>query len=115
MFLHEVAPGSADRSYGIHVARLAGLPESVLRRAAAVLKRLEEGEARSPASRLADDLPLFAALRRDTAPEPTPPSPALEVLAGTDPDQLTAKAALDLVYRLKKLLVEDGSDGHIDR
>ena len=114
VFLHEVAPGSADRSYGIHVARLAGLPESVLRRAAAVLKRLEEGEARSPASRLADDLPLFAALRRDTAPEPTPPSPALEVLAGTDPDQLTAKAALDLVYRLKKLLVEDGSDGHID-
>jgi DNA mismatch repair protein MutS len=115
VFLHEVAPGSADRSYGIHVARLAGLPDSVLRRASAVLKRLEDDEARSPASRLADDLPLFAALRQDEQPESPPPSPALEVLAGTDPDQLTAKAALDLVYQLKKLLVESGSDGHIGR
>ncbi|MGD9508686.1 MAG: DNA mismatch repair protein MutS [Geminicoccaceae bacterium] len=114
VFLHEVAPGSADRSYGIHVARLAGLPETVLRRASAVLKRLEEGEARSPVSRLADDLPLFAALRQDKPATPAPVSPVHGLLLSTDPDQLTAKNALDLVYRLKKLLVETGNDGHID-
>ena len=114
VFLHEVAPGAADRSYGIHVARLAGLPESVLRRATAVLKRLEEGEARSPASRLAEDLPLFAALRTETPPAPTPDSPVHRTLTATDPDQLTAKAALDLVYRLKNLLVDGDIDGHID-
>jgi DNA mismatch repair protein MutS len=115
VFLHEVAPGAADRSYGIHVARLAGLPDSVLRRASMVLKRLEDGEARSPASRLADDLPLFAALRQNVSPEPPPVSPVHRLLVETNPDELTAKAALDLVYRLKKLLVESGSDEHIER
>jgi DNA mismatch repair protein MutS len=109
VFLHEVAPGTADRSYGIHVARLAGLPERVLRRAATVLRRLEAGEAGSAASRLAEDLPLFAAML--TKPEP-PPEPAempeaLRLLAEVDPDELTARAALDLVYRLKKCLVAD--------
>ena len=115
VFLHEVAAGTADRSYGIHVARLAGLPESVLRRATTVLKRLEGSEARSPASRLADDLPLFAALRQEPAVTAAPPSAVQDALAETDPDQLTAKAALDLIYRLKKLLVEEQGDRQIER
>ena len=68
VFLHEVAEGAADRSYGVHVARLAGLPEAVLARAEQVLHRLEQGEAKSTAD-LAEDLPLFAA-----APAPGPPT-----------------------------------------
>ena len=61
VFLHEVGPGTADRSYGIHVARLAGLPEAALARAEEVLKALEQGEKADAVSSLADDLPLFAA------------------------------------------------------
>jgi DNA mismatch repair protein MutS len=116
VFLHEVAPGTADRSYGIHVARLAGLPEAVLRRAAAVLKRLEQGESRSAASSLADDLPLFASVLREPPPAEAPAEPsAVERLLGeTDPDALTPRQALELVYRLKKALVATGPDGHIE-
>ena len=115
VFLHEVAPGTADRSYGIQVARLAGLPEAVLRRAAAVLKRLEQGESRSAASSLADDLPLFASVLREPPPAEAPaePSPLERLLAGIDPDALTPREALDLVYRLKKSLVAEESEGHI--
>ena len=61
VFLHEVAPGAADRSYGIHVAQLAGLPAAVVARAEEVLAALEKGEQSGAVSRLADDLPLFAA------------------------------------------------------
>ena len=87
VFLHEVAPGTADRSYGIHVARLAGLPEPVLRRATAVLKRLEEGEARSAPGALADDLPLFAAMLREPPPSAASagPSPVERLLAERRP------------------------------
>ncbi len=115
VFLHEVAAGTADRSYGIHVARLAGLPETVLHRAEAVLKRLEETEARSAPSRLADDLPLFAAMQRqpEPAPQSTGPTPTERLLAEVNPDELTAKQALDLLYRLKKCLVESMPGGHI--
>ena len=124
VFLHEVASGTADRSYGIHVAKLAGLPASVLRRAEEVLHRLEEGEARAAPARLADDLPLFAAAIRaaPAAPAAVPaepafaePSPVEQELAAVDPDQLTPRAALELVYRLKKSLVESGQGPHINQ
>jgi len=62
VFLHEVVPGAADRSYGIHVARLAGLPAAVIDRAEQVLSALEKGEQGGAVARLADDLPLFAAM-----------------------------------------------------
>jgi DNA mismatch repair protein MutS len=114
VFLHEVVQGTADRSYGIHVARLAGLPEPVLRRAAAVLKRLEEGEARSAPSSLAEDLPLFAAMLREQPPARHDGSSEVEqLLVEVDPDQLTAREALDLVYRLKKCLVDEAGSRHI--
>jgi DNA mismatch repair protein MutS len=64
VFLHEVAPGAADRSYGVHVARLAGLPAAVVERAEAILAMLEQGEQAGALARLADDLPLFAAATR---------------------------------------------------
>src|SRR5215471_9766594 len=73
VFLHEVAPGAADRSYGIHVAKLAGLPSAVIARAEQVLETLEKGEQGSALTRLAEDLPLFAAAK--PAPVPAAPSP----------------------------------------
>jgi DNA mismatch repair protein MutS len=106
VFLHEVAAGTADRSYGVHVARLAGLPEAVLARAEEVLKRLEEGEAASAPARLADDLPLFAAAIQRAAPVPAQAAPSAveELLRTASPDELSPRQALELVYRLKGLL-----------
>jgi DNA mismatch repair protein MutS len=100
VFLHEVRPGPADRSYGVQVAKLAGLPAAAVRRAETVLKRLEAKE--GSAKRL-EDLPLFAATATHTPPlELREPSEAERMLAELDPDALTPKEALDLVYRLKK-------------
>ena len=110
VFLHEVMAGSADRSYGIHVARLAGLPEAVLTRAEEVLATLEKGEQGGAVARLAEDLPLFSS--------PGPGAPAMNadrvvldelraVLEETDVDALSPRAALDLVYRLRNILPDD--------
>lgn len=107
VFLHEVMAGAADRSYGIHVAKLAGLPAGVVTRAHAILAGLEadKGQQRSP--RLADTLPLFGFQAAQQAPVPAaeqPPSAVEEALRAIDPDDLTPKAALELAYQLKKLL-----------
>jgi DNA mismatch repair protein MutS len=99
VFLHEVAPGTADRSYGIHVGRLAGLPGAVVERAEAVLRILESGEQAGALARLADDLPLFAP-RSGTSP-PRGPSPAEALLGEINPDALSPKEALELIYKLK--------------
>jgi DNA mismatch repair protein MutS len=106
VFLHEVAPGTADRSYGIHVARLAGLPDAVTGRAEEVLEILEKGDESGALARLADDLPLFRAARR-AAPEPAlPASPAEDLLRTARPDELTPREALELLYRLKALIAD---------
>ena len=97
VFLHEAAPGAADRSYGVQVAKLAGVPASVVARARSVLNRLE-GE-KAAAARL-DDLPLFAVAE----PEPMRgPSPLEKALRDVDPDDLTPREALEALYRLKGL------------
>jgi DNA mismatch repair protein MutS len=103
VFLHEVVPGTADRSYGIHVAELAGLPKIVIARAKEVRKALEDGrEGHKPLARI-DDLPLFA----DRAAAPEPARDALrEAVAAANPDALTPKEALELIYALKRLLAE---------
>jgi DNA mismatch repair protein MutS len=99
VFLHEAGPGAADRSYGVQVAKLAGVPPAVVARARQVLERLES-EAESPA-RL-EGLPLFAA----TAPPPvkTGPSPVEEALRTLDPDGMSPREAMDALYRLRGLL-----------
>jgi DNA mismatch repair protein MutS len=98
VFLHEAGPGAADRSYGVQVAKLAGVPGSVVARAREVLDKLEK-EPGSPA-RL-DDLPLFAA----TAPvSVTEPSKVDKALGEIDPDTLSPREALDALYRLKGLI-----------
>ena len=99
VFLHEVTPGVADRSYGIHVAKLAGLPDAVVTRAEEVLKALEEGrEGHTPLAHI-DELPLFGA----TAPK-TKANQLEEALAAVEPDQLTPKQALEVLYDLKRKL-----------
>ncbi|ABV95199.1 DNA mismatch repair protein MutS [Dinoroseobacter shibae DFL 12 = DSM 16493] len=108
IFLHEVRRGAADRSYGVQVAKLAGLPPSVVARAREVLKTLESGERSggNPAKALLEDLPLFA----NAAPPPPPAAPtsALEArLADISPDALSPREALDLVYELKSLADRD--------
>jgi DNA mismatch repair protein MutS len=102
VFLHEVAPGAADRSYGIHVGQLAGLPAPVVARAEQVLKTLETGEQSGALAGLADDLPLFttAAAKADA---PRCPPPLEEALAAVNPDGLTPRDAIELLYRLKEL------------
>ncbi|NIA71965.1 DNA mismatch repair protein MutS [Pelagibius litoralis] len=108
VFLHEVVAGAADRSYGIHVAKLAGLPTAAIARAEAVLASLEQGEQAGALSRLADDLPLFAATLAQAAAEPQG-SAVEEALAAADADALSPREALDLVYRLKSLLESESS------
>jgi DNA mismatch repair protein MutS len=99
VFLHEVVPGTADRSYGIHVAKLAGLPDAVVTRAEEVLRALEEGrEGHKPLARI-DDLPLFGA----SAPVPKT-SQVEEALKAVEPDALSPKEALEILYDLKKKL-----------
>ena len=94
VFLHDVQAGPADRSYGVQVARLAGLPPRAVKRAEQVLKKLEA----TPDA--VETLPLFA-MTPDT-PEPEPIShPSLDLLEQIDPDGLTPREALDLIYKLK--------------
>jgi len=103
VFLHEVVPGAADRSYGIQVAKLAGLPPAVIERAKLVLAELEAQDRTSPARRIVDDLPLFAAMPRASATAPTDAAAEAVVgaLAALNPDELTPREALEVLYALK--------------
>ncbi|GHF35443.1 DNA mismatch repair protein MutS [Seohaeicola zhoushanensis] len=105
IFLHEVKQGAADRSYGVQVAQLAGLPASVVSRARVVLEALEKGEREGgpKPKALIDDLPLFsAAAKNEPAPEKTVANPALDMLTALHPDELTPREALEALYRLKE-------------
>lgn len=104
VFLHEVAKGAADRSYGVQVARLAGLPDAVVERARDVLQMLEQGEASGKAERLIDDLPLFAVSAGvRNAPQTEADSELLLAVNQINPDDLSPREALEALYRLKKL------------
>ena len=116
VFLHEVGVGAADRSYGIHVAELAGLPESVTARARHVLAQLEENNAAGAAAQnkpqnaatanLADALPLFEA----SAPQKPKSNALRDAVAGIDPDRLSPREALDWVYRLQEIVDKNSDD-----
>jgi DNA mismatch repair protein MutS len=106
VFLYRVVMGAADRSYGIHVAKLAGLPGPVLVRAGEVLSALEKADGRPKPSALADDLPLFQAAKGTGAEEDR--ATAVErALAAFSPDAMTPKEALEALYRLKALLASE--------
>jgi DNA mismatch repair protein MutS len=105
IFLHEVRRGAADRSYGVQVARLAGLPEAVVERAKTVLDALEKGEREGGERRqtLIDDLPLFAVPAAPVQQPAAEPEPILSRLEEVQPDQLSPLEALNLIYELKQM------------
>ncbi|WAJ29062.1 DNA mismatch repair protein MutS [Antarcticirhabdus aurantiaca] len=107
IFLHEVVPGVADRSYGIQVARLAGLPAVVVERARTILNDLERSERGEKRGVALDELPLFSALAAAPAPTPAPPpartDPLRPAIDALDPDTMTPREALEALYRLKGL------------
>jgi DNA mismatch repair protein MutS len=104
IFLHKVRAGAADRSYGIQVATLAGLPKQVTKRAAQVLALLENADSKGVnGEALLSDLPLFAAARAK-AGEGEEMAVLARALAELNPDELTPKSALDTLYKLKALV-----------
>jgi DNA mismatch repair protein MutS len=105
IFLHEVIKGAADQSYGVHVAKLAGIPAPVIARSKQVLDILQKSETSGALSQLADDLPLFSSVVKDT--ENTKDAENLDKLKtmidDLDPDALTPRDALDWVYKIKNI------------
>ncbi|MBE8220843.1 MAG: hypothetical protein HAW65_06005, partial [Alphaproteobacteria bacterium] len=99
VFLHEVVAGAADRSYGIHVARLAGLPTRVISRARAVLSALEDNEHKANSDK-SSSVPPPSIPPLTEEPEP---DPLLEAITQTDPDTLTPREALERLYYIKGL------------
>ena len=102
VFLHEIVAGAADRSYGIQVAKLAGLPSAVVARAKDVLSQLEASDRQNPAA-LIDDLPLFSVSAVKPTVSAEPKTDVLrEALADINPDDLSPREALEALYALKK-------------
>ena len=102
IFLHEVIAGVADQSYGVHVAKLAGLPPYVIERAQEILCILEQGEQSKDLARLADDLPLFSAAQAEENAD-SKTSKLEKVLADIKPDEISPRDALEILYKLKAI------------
>jgi DNA mismatch repair protein MutS len=100
VFMHSVDDGPASQSYGLQVAALAGIPKNVLKRARFQLSKLEQGDNESP------QMGLFTTYE-EPEPELEADNPVMDKLDETDPDELTPRAALDLVYKLKALSQRD--------
>jgi DNA mismatch repair protein MutS len=110
VFLHEVVAGAADRSYGIAVAKLAGLPAAVIERAKLILAELEAEDRTSHARRLIDDLPLFAATARPGAERANLDEAAdlvIAALRALNPDEMSPRQAIEALYALKAKAVEN--------
>ncbi|MGA3304083.1 MAG: DNA mismatch repair protein MutS [Methylovirgula sp.] len=103
VFLHEIIQGAADRSYGIQVAKLAGLPSAVIERAKHLLAELEAGDRRMPVEKLVADLPLFAQPAAVQKAAPAKGDKIAAALDACDPDALSPRDALEVLYRLKAL------------
>jgi len=109
VFMHELVKGTADRSYGIHVAKIAGLPTEVVDRAKIILEVLEKGEKANSLRSLADDLPLFKDTLKDSNQgKELAESEVDKLLAQIQPDDLSPREALELIYRLKDMVKEFG-------
>ena len=103
IFLHEVRKGAADRSYGVQVAKLAGIPQTVINRATEVLEKLENNDQDGKTQTLIDELPLFNISPSNLVKPDTTSSVEIE-LKSIHPDELTPKDALSLIYKLKAFL-----------
>ncbi len=102
VFLHEVVPGSADRSYGIQVAKLAGLPASVIERARLVLAKLEADDRAKPKG--FEDLPLFALPSAAPVKRDDDADRIAAAIAALNPDEMSPREAMDALYALKARL-----------
>ena len=100
VFTHQVEEGSADRSYGLYVAQIAGLPKTVLTRARTILEQLEKGKEAQAFEQVIEGLPLFS---DTTSLQEEEPDPLQSALDGLDPDQMSPREALEALYRLKNL------------
>jgi DNA mismatch repair protein MutS len=109
VFLHEVAPGAADRSYGIQVAKLAGLPSSVIERAKLVLAKLEQEDRAAPKG--FEDLPLFATPYKAPAPQSAADDLVIAAVAALNPDEMSPREAMEAIYTLKARLRESEKKG----
>jgi DNA mismatch repair protein MutS len=105
VFLHKIVPGGADRSYGIHVAQLAGLPRPVIRRAEEILAELEREGARSPLA--SPPVPAAPGVPRQLSLFAAEPHPAVEALRKLDVNSLTPLEAISKLYELKRQVGED--------
>jgi DNA mismatch repair protein MutS len=104
VFLHEVVAGAADRSYGIQVAKLAGLPPSVIERAKVVLAKLEQEDRAAPKG--FEDLPLFAAPYKASEQKPRSDDLLAAAVAALNPDDMSPRDAMEALYRLKDVLAK---------
>ncbi|MCK5284884.1 MAG: DNA mismatch repair protein MutS [Alphaproteobacteria bacterium] len=101
IFMHSVINGTANRSYGIHVAKLAGIPPSVINRAEEILTLLQSSEQSGALTKLADDLPLFSNSQNTSTSNES--SALKNFISKIKPDTLTPKEALDILYKIKEL------------
>ena len=108
IFMHKVISGAADKSYGIQVAKLAGLPGEVIERAAEVLALLEASDRKIATENIVDDLPLFA-VKRPQAPKSTSPMSGNlhRELSAINPDELSPREALEILFRLKSFMLDE--------
>ena len=106
IFLHEVVAGVADRSYGIQVAKLAGLPQAVTKRAAAILAQLEKSERASKRETLVDDLPLFAVSQHAAGDQDSKRNEIEDMVQAARPDEMSPREALAFLYAIKARLKE---------
>ena len=104
MFLHEVAEGAAGRSWGVHVAQLAGVPVQVVRRAASLLSAMEKHGGPLGKSASLQALPLFATTAEEPIDTTDDDAPLFAALNEINPDNMSPKQALDALYRLKALV-----------
>jgi DNA mismatch repair protein MutS len=105
VFLHEVVPGAADRSYGIQVAKLAGLPSRVIERAKLVLAKLEQEDRAAPKG--FEDLPLFATPHKPSQDvQDNPLDLVIAAVAALNPDEMSPREAMETLYKLKAKLTD---------
>ena len=107
IFLHEIIKGSANRSYGIHVAKLAGMPKDLLKRATMLLHELEQNNVAKTLDEKIVNMPLFSAPQENSLQTAAEKHPIINAVEAIDPETLTPREALDFLFKLKHTLLQE--------